>query len=347
MLKKIICPICWALDEVEPQLCSTTFNLENRIRRKHRDYKGPKEVNEKQFNGKNLLYTRTWRQNNKKKSNLDDSDAYDDEYNVSLREAQQQQLQSSDSTNQSTATDSALTPAHSHIDADENGILNQRDNNTATAACQNNSADDFDLLNLSDRQSNGSERVNSDDQEQNNIVRNLNELSANTGTRNSHGETEAHPIILVSTKTQPLIKNIWNRQCMRATKDVSDSRKQISYSDSSTLSIVSITQKRRAAPQLQPAPKRLKTHCTNGTNALNQSDQPDHPLIGTNPQIEKSYYRLTKATQNVRSQDVLRLSLEMVKAKWKEGSKYSYLREQLQSIRQDLIVRFISVLFLV
>ncbi|KAG1672045.1 hypothetical protein FOA52_008921 [Chlamydomonas sp. UWO 241] len=65
--------------------------------------------------------------------------------------------------------------------------------------------------------------------------------------------------------------------------------------------------------------------------------------VGTSMAIEKEYLRLTSlpSASSVRPPTVLKLALDLVKARWREASDYEHACAQLKSIRQDLTVQHV------
>ena len=65
------------------------------------------------------------------------------------------------------------------------------------------------------------------------------------------------------------------------------------------------------------------------------------PVVGTCQELEKRYLRLTAAPKpsQVRPPLILRQTLELLKRRWKKDPNYSYICDQLKSMRQDLTVQ--------
>ena len=68
------------------------------------------------------------------------------------------------------------------------------------------------------------------------------------------------------------------------------------------------------------------------------------PVVGRCQTLEKNYLRLTSAPNpdTVRPLPVLQKTLDLLKAKWKKESNYSYICDQFKSLRQDLTVQHIK-----
>jgi hypothetical protein len=73
------------------------------------------------------------------------------------------------------------------------------------------------------------------------------------------------------------------------------------------------------------------------------------PVVGTCQDLEKGYFRLTRAPRphEVRPQHVLERTLDLLKRKWRQDADYSYICDQFKSMRQDLMVQHIKNSFTV
>ena len=73
------------------------------------------------------------------------------------------------------------------------------------------------------------------------------------------------------------------------------------------------------------------------------------PVIGRCQDLEKKYFRLTAPPnpETVRPLPVLEKTLEFLKKKWRTEQNYSYICDQLKSLRQDLTVQHIKTHFTV
>jgi hypothetical protein len=92
------------------------------------------------------------------------------------------------------------------------------------------------------------------------------------------------------------------------------------------------------------------TSDTENTNVKLQKDCFDEltnnvTIFGTCQSLEKQYLRLTSIPDpsQVRPESVLKLSLKMLKDKWKnKQADYNYISEQFRSIRQDMTIQHIK-----
>ncbi|RMZ92547.1 hypothetical protein DV736_g229, partial [Chaetothyriales sp. CBS 134916] len=72
--------------------------------------------------------------------------------------------------------------------------------------------------------------------------------------------------------------------------------------------------------------------------------QPVGPIVGRCQKLEKNYFRLTAPpnAEDVRPLEVVRKTLELLKKKWRRDENYTYICDQLKSLRQDLTVQHIK-----
>ncbi|KAF2019319.1 hypothetical protein BU24DRAFT_342232 [Aaosphaeria arxii CBS 175.79] len=109
-------------------------------------------------------------------------------------------------------------------------------------------------------------------------------------------------------------------------------------------------EKRRKRFQLGTSGKTKTTTPPWNTQNGPDSDLSSGPVVGTNQNLEKSYFRLTAPpkAETVRPQPVLERTLDMLRKKWKgEEKNYNYICNQFKSLRQDLTVQHIKNSFTV
>ncbi|KAG8631998.1 hypothetical protein KVT40_001138 [Elsinoe batatas] len=68
------------------------------------------------------------------------------------------------------------------------------------------------------------------------------------------------------------------------------------------------------------------------------------PVVGTNQNLEKAYFRLTAPPkpETVRPLEVLKRTIDLLVTKWKQDHNYTYICDQFKSMRQDLTVQHIK-----
>ncbi|CAG5146724.1 uncharacterized protein ALTATR162_LOCUS1924 [Alternaria atra] len=86
-----------------------------------------------------------------------------------------------------------------------------------------------------------------------------------------------------------------------------------------------------------------------GSPRKDEDEMPTGPVVGTNENLEKSYFRLTAPpkAETVRPLHVLKKTLAMLVEKWKADKNYNYICNQFKSLRQDLTVQHIKNAFTV
>ena len=82
-------------------------------------------------------------------------------------------------------------------------------------------------------------------------------------------------------------------------------------------------------------------------STLKADMETEGPIVGRSKTLEKKYLRLTSAPDPnmVRPLEVLKETFEFLKKKWRQESNYSYICDQLKSLRQDLTVQHIKTDF--
>ncbi len=90
--------------------------------------------------------------------------------------------------------------------------------------------------------------------------------------------------------------------------------------------------------QVSPPPREFKDF---NPDAIDWNEQ---PIIGTCAELEKPYLRLTSAPDpsTVRPLKILKQTLDLLKQKWVTEHNYTYICDQLKSLRQDLTVQRIK-----
>lgn len=88
---------------------------------------------------------------------------------------------------------------------------------------------------------------------------------------------------------------------------------------------------------------------TSSFSSLDYKYDSNTKVVGLSQSLEKQYYRLTGPADplTVRPENVLFESFQYIRKKWMSSRNYSYVTEQLKSIRQDLLIQGIKNKFTV
>lgn len=88
---------------------------------------------------------------------------------------------------------------------------------------------------------------------------------------------------------------------------------------------------------------------TSSFSSLDYKYDSNTKIVGLSQSLEKQYYRLTGPADplTVRPENVLFESFQYIRKKWMSSRNYSYVTEQLKSIRQDLLIQGIKNKFTV
>ena len=105
--------------------------------------------------------------------------------------------------------------------------------------------------------------------------------------------------------------------------------------------------KQRFETGFSGGPSQLSPYASHTSTSVPEVDQ--GPVIGRCQTLEKKYFRLTSAPNpdTVRPLSVLEKTMDFLKKKWKQENNYSYICDQLKSLRQDLTVQHIKTPFTV
>lgn len=84
----------------------------------------------------------------------------------------------------------------------------------------------------------------------------------------------------------------------------------------------------------------VNTKTITSVDSSNEINWDLYTIKGTSTDLEKQYLRLTSAPDpsTVRPESILKKAFKMIKKKIAQNADYSYVCEQLKSIRQDITV---------
>jgi hypothetical protein len=134
----------------------------------------------------------------------------------------------------------------------------------------------------------------------------------------------------------------------RADKAQGKKKKNSGIAESTSKSQADL-EKRRQRFNLSHTNTNTTWHNSSSDDDSDQDSRSSGPVVGTCQDLEKGYFRLTRAPRphEVRPQHVLERTLAFLKAKWKQDRDYNYICDQFKSMRQDLTVQHIKNSFTV
>ncbi|KAJ5532243.1 hypothetical protein N7513_001377 [Penicillium frequentans] len=121
---------------------------------------------------------------------------------------------------------------------------------------------------------------------------------------------------------------------------------RVTYPTTEKKSRMALDASSKSKANLEMRKKRFEGAGATYGNSATSSPQPEvdqGPVVGRCEKLEKNYFRLTSAPNpdTVRPLSVLKMTLDLLKKKWKKEGNYGYICDQFKSLRQDLTVQHI------
>lgn len=121
---------------------------------------------------------------------------------------------------------------------------------------------------------------------------------------------------------------------------------RVTYPTTEKKSRIALDASSKSKANLEMRKKRFEGAGATYGKSATSSPQPEvdqGPVVGRCETLEKNYFRLTSAPNpdTVRPLSVLKMTLDLLKKKWKKEGNYGYICNQFKSLRQDLTVQHI------